>query len=184
VKLPIITIVAIFFLLFSFKVYGIIKTPDLQCSSLHATTLAPPLGNKTARDFFELGNYNFDIGSCHQAIEDYTRAIQFDPSFARAYNNRAYTNMRLHNYKDALTDLNKAIVLDPNYATALMNRGDIYNYYFAIDRKKAIDDYNKVISLGADKDQSKSVCGHKAMAQTNNMVPLAILRVVSGVACK
>ncbi len=89
----------------------------------------------------------------------------------------------MRNYKSAITDLNKAIEIDPNYVTAFMNRGDIYNYYYAIDRQKSIADYDRVIKLGVDKDQSKSVCGHKAMAETNNMVPLAILKLLTNTAC-
>jgi tetratricopeptide (TPR) repeat protein len=71
----------------------------------------------------------------------------------------------MHNYADALPDLNKAISLNSNYINALMNRGDIHNYYYAIDRKAAIADYEKVISLGGTK--GTSVCGHLYLAQHN-----------------
>ena len=70
--------------------------------------------------------------------------------------------MRLRNYSAALPDLNKALVLNPNYIQALMNRGDIHNYYYAIDRRSAIADYEKVIALGGTR--GTSVCGHLFMA--------------------
>ena len=73
--------------------------------------------------------------------------------------------MRQREYEKALIDLNKAIEIHPDYVNALKNRGDIYNYYFNVDRKKAIEDYDKVISLGGlSVDSSKSICGHRAIA--------------------
>ena len=170
---------AILLLIFISRLYGVISAPDIQCTTSHITTLSAPQNPKTSLDFFNLGNYNYDIGNCKEAIANYTRAIELDPKNPQAYNNRAYTNMRLRNYQDALTDLNKAISIKPDYVEALMNRGDIHNYYYQIDRKAAIADYAKVISLGKEKDKSNSVCGHKYMAQTNNFIPLVFLKMLT-----
>jgi len=155
----------------------IINPPDAYCWHVHPTSSTPPAKLITAQDYFNLGDYDFDSGDCVQAVVAYTQAIHLNSTNVHVYNNRAYTNMRLHNYQFAINDLNKAIELNPNYATAYMNRGDIYNYYYAIDRQKAIADYDKVIALGKEKDRSRSVCGHKAMAETQDMIPLAILKV-------
>ena len=172
----------VFGLLIVFKLYGVITAPDNQCTRPHTSTSKAPEKLETATDYYNLGNYHYDIGDCKQAVDDYTKSITIDPNFAKAYNNRAYTNMRMHNYKEALPDLDKAIKLNPNYVQARMNRGDIHNYYYQIDRNMAIEDYNKVISLGATHDTS--VCGHKAMAETNNIIPLAFLRSASRADCK
>jgi hypothetical protein len=40
-------------------------------------------------------------------------------------------------YADALPALDRAIALRPTYVNALMNRGDIYNFYYQIDRARA-----------------------------------------------
>jgi tetratricopeptide (TPR) repeat protein len=56
---------------------------------------------------------------------------------AEAYNNRAYTYMTIRDYADALPDLDQATALRPTYVNALMNRGDIYNFYYQIDRARA-----------------------------------------------
>lgn len=136
---------------------------DIQCSTTHATTNTPPASLKTYTDYFEQGNYDYDIGNCAKAITDYTTSIKLNPNYAQAYNNRGYTYMRLREYSKALPDLDKAIALNPNYIQALMNRGDIHNYYYAIDKKLAIADYEKVIALGAT--QGTSVCGHLYLAK-------------------
>jgi hypothetical protein len=95
----------VFVLLLSLLVFVIAQTdhaPDTQCTSIHKTTIKPPVNLKTASDFFESGNYEYDLGNCTNAIVDYTKAISLNKSFALAYNNRAYTYMRMQMYKNAL----------------------------------------------------------------------------------
>ena len=153
--------------LFAFLGYKFIKSinpPDTQCTTRHLAKSPPPKSLLTAKDYFDLGNYDYDIGSCKQAVVDYAKSIKLNSNYPQAYNNRAYTYMRMQNYKDALVDLNKALALNPNYIQALMNRGDIHNYYL-IDRKSAVVDYEKVISLGAVR--GTSVCGHLFLAKHN-----------------
>jgi len=151
--------------LLAFAMYRDSTSLDLQCSTIHATTTTPPATLKTATDYFLQGNYDYDTGNCVKAIADYTTSISLNPKYAQAYNNRAYTLMRLRDFKDALTDLNKALALNPNYVQALINRGDIHNYYYQINRASAIADYEKVISLGGTR--GTSVCGHLLLARSN-----------------
>ena len=138
---------------------------DTWCTTIHTTTSVAPAKPKTAMDFFTLGDYDFSTGNCVKAVQDYTKSIKINPKYPQAYNNRAYTYMRIRDYKDALVDLDQAITLNPSYSQALMNRADIHNYYFGIDRQSAILDYQKVISLGGQK--TTSVCGHLFLAQHN-----------------
>lgn len=152
-------------LLFS-AMYQSAKAPDMQCGSYHQTTSYPPTNLTTAMDYFTQGNYDYDTGNCAKAISAYTASIQLNPNYPEAYNNRAYTYMRMRDYQDALPDLDKALAFNPNYIQALMNRADIHNYYFKIDKQSAIADYEKVISLGGNQ-QNLSVCGHLFLARHN-----------------
>lgn len=149
----------------AFSMYRNIKALDLQCATHHVTMSEPPRVLVTAMDYFEEANYEYDTGNCWVAILDYNKSIEMNPEFAQAYNNRAYTYMRMRNYSAALPDLDKAIKLKPDYIQALMNRGDIHNYYYQIDRPLAVKDYEKVIALGG-KDEN-SVCGHIFLARNN-----------------
>ncbi len=147
--------------------YTSATAPDTQCTQIHNTNPVPSLV-PTANGYFKLGDFYYERGDCIKAIAEYSKAIQLNPAFAQAYNNRAYTNMRMQNYKDALPDLNKAIQLNPNYVNALMNRGDIHNYYYEINRQAAIADYKRVIVLTDDNArQQTSVCGHLLLAEHN-----------------
>jgi tetratricopeptide (TPR) repeat protein len=159
-------IVGIFLLgLLVFQLYKDATAPDAQCSAIHMTTTRPPVHLTTATDYFDKGNYDYEIGNCIEAVSDYTTSVLLDPTYAQAYNNRAYTYMRMRNYPDALVDLDRALTINPNYIQALMNRGDIHNYYYAIDRLSAVADYEKVMALGATK--GTSVCGHLFLAVHN-----------------
>lgn len=155
----------ILFILFCIAAYKSSKIPDTWCSNIRNSTSYPPAILKTSMDYFEKGNYDYDTGRCKEAITDYTKSIELNSKYPQVYNNRAYTYMRIQDYKDALVDLEKALTLNPNYINALMNQGDIYNYYSEIDKPKAIADYEKIISIAGT--TGTSVCGHLAMAKHN-----------------
>lgn len=141
--------------------------PDNWCGTKHQTTTQAPKTLKTANDYFEQGNYDFDIGNCQAAISAYTKSISLDPKSPQTFNNRAYTYMRLRDYQLALNDLNQALKLNPAYTHALMNRGDLFNYYYQINKTSAINDYERVIFLDPDHNQEPNVCGHLFLARHN-----------------
>jgi len=168
--------------LLGFLAFGLYKSatqPDLQCTTAHIATIKPPTDLKTATDYFAQADYDYDVGNCQQSVVDYTKAITLNPNYPQAYNNRAYTNMRMRNYSAALPDLDKALELKPDYIQALMNRADIHNYYYQIDRQSAIADYKKAISLGATQKQT-SVCGHLFLAKHNGWTVGAYLDFFTG----
>ena len=81
-------------------------------------------------------------------IADYDKAIELDPQYARAYNNRGIAYCRKGDYDQAIVDYDKAIKLAPQYATAYNNRGIAYvdkgNY------DQAIANLNEAIRVGSD----------------------------------
>ena len=101
---------------------------------------------------------------------------------AEAYNNRAYTYMTIRDYADALPDLDQAIALRPTYVNALMNRGDIYNFYYQIDRARALADYDRVLALGPEATHGASICGHRFLAGHNGWNLGALLDLPRGIA--
>ncbi|GAF85058.1 unnamed protein product, partial [marine sediment metagenome] len=91
------------------------------------------------------GSANSDIGQLSQAISNYTRAIELNPTYAEVYSNRGNTYCDLGQYIQAISDLNKAIELNPRYAEAYCNRGTAY--YGLGQANKAISDLTKAIEL-------------------------------------
>jgi tetratricopeptide (TPR) repeat protein len=137
--------------------------------ALPGATPSPTLSNAT--DPFVRGNEDYDRGDYTGAIAEYTRAIEADPANAQAYNNRAYTYMRLEDYAPALADLDEALRLRPDYVNALINRGDIHTFYYDVDYARAIDDYNRALALDPG---NETACTHRAVAlsQGNDLMPL------------
>lgn len=138
--------------------------PTDACIGKVIAVSVPPAQLVTAQDYFQQGDYAYDQGNCTQAITDYTQAIKLNPQDAQVYNNRGYTYMLLHQYDKALADLDKAITIRPDYANALMNRGDLYNYYYAINHDRAIADYDRVMASDPQNQQHNQVNGHMAFA--------------------
>jgi tetratricopeptide (TPR) repeat protein len=89
---------------------------------------------KSAEEFVESGNKNFDLQKYYKAIEDYSLAIDADPNIAIAYNNRGLATIKLFvnveekaTFSDSLknsiiNDYNKAIELNPNMSEAYNNK--------------------------------------------------------------
>ena len=122
--------------------------PVVSCSSVaRKTSLTPPAELVSDQDYLAQGDYDYALGDCNKAITDLTQAIELNPKFAEAYNNRAYVHMVEKDYAAALPDLDRAIQLRPDYVNARMNRGDIYNYYYAIDYERAVADYDRVLEI-------------------------------------
>ena len=84
----------------------------------------------------------------NQAIADYDRAIQLNPDYATAYNNRGLSYSNKGDEDRAIADYDRAIQLNPDYATAYNNRGISYKNKGDYDR--AIADYDRAIQLNPD----------------------------------
>jgi serine/threonine protein kinase len=79
------------------------------------------------------------------ALADFNRAIELDPSSAMAYVNRGYAYAQLQRYDEALKDYTYAIQLDPTEAIFYFNRGKSYDKLRRY--KKSIQDYSEAIRL-------------------------------------
>ena len=73
----------------------------------------------------EAGNKKYKSGDLYGAIDDYTRAIDADPTVAAYYNNRAAARMSLENPQTskAIADCKKAVELDPKNVKAWVRLG-------------------------------------------------------------
>ena len=65
-----------------------------------------------------------DRGSLDRALADFDKAIQLDPNFAPAHNNRGLAWYDKKNYERAIASFDQAIKLSPTFARAFVNRGN------------------------------------------------------------
>jgi len=96
-------------------------------------------------NWFNKANFESKKGNEETAIKYYTKAIELNPEFVLAYNNRGISYRHLKKYDKAIKDYTKAIDLDPEYAMAYNNRG--FAYVNLKEYKKAMRDSNKAIDL-------------------------------------
>jgi Flp pilus assembly protein TadD len=100
----------------------------------------------TAEEFFEQGKKDSSVENADSAISNYSKAIEINPKFVKAYNNRGIAYIWKKQYDLAIADFTKAIELDPKNGKAYNNRAIVYSYKGETD--KARQDIHKAQSLG------------------------------------
>ncbi|MFQ5854912.1 MAG: tetratricopeptide repeat protein [Anaerolineae bacterium] len=102
-------------------------------------------GEFTAIDHTNRGVTYARLQRYDDALQDYSYAIQLDPTYARAFANRGATYYELQDYNEALADFVWAIEQDPTFAGAYYNRGVTYEELQRYG--EALADYTQAIEL-------------------------------------
>jgi tetratricopeptide (TPR) repeat protein len=110
-----------------------------------AKTTRKPAVPLTAQIYLKRGD---EAKEAQEKISHYSKAIEIDPNYAIAYNNRGNVYYDRDEFRLALNDYNKAIAIRPDYAIALNNRGMVY--FIKRDYEKALKDFNKAIEVKHD----------------------------------
>ena len=100
----------------------------------------------------------FDGGYFEQAISDFSKAIELDPSEADAHYNRGLAYGELHRVGEAIADFEKAIELDANHAHAYYRRGLALAEHRRI--AEATADLETAQRLSHDADLIADIDGH------------------------
>tara|TARA_B110000879_G_C11144424_1_gene501741 strand:- start:103 stop:2061 length:1959 start_codon:yes stop_codon:yes gene_type:complete len=100
---------------------------------------------QTAEDYFKIGESDVSSYDFNSAIVNFTKAIELDPYFHKAYNNRGLAQANLKDFKLAVVDFTKAIELWNLDAQYFMNRG--LAKAGLNDLRGSIKDYTKAIEL-------------------------------------
>ena len=102
--------------------------------------------------YFEEGNIFYSRQDYRNAIESYTKAINFNPSNAAAYVYRGSAFGSLRNYSGAESDYIRALQLDSGNVNARLGLSLVY--YYVQDYYSAIRELNNVISLNNGNGQA------------------------------
>jgi len=79
------------------------------------------------------------------AIAEYTKAIEIDPTYVKAYLNRGMERGAIDDHEGAIADLTRVIELDPSVMQAYLSRGA--ERIFTKDDDGALADFTKTIEL-------------------------------------
>ena len=124
------------------KYHGI--STETIYNDLHGFIRHESIHHRAYIDFY-IGLSHRSRGEYNLAITNYTHAIELNPNFVDAYNNRGFVYNKIEDYDRAIADYTRAIELNPNYTLAYSNRGAAY---WAIgDNKRAIADCTRAIEL-------------------------------------
>jgi tetratricopeptide (TPR) repeat protein len=120
-----------------------------------------PSFDPEAEEHFYQGIEYTSQGNNDSAMDEFTKAIEIDPTYYFAYYNRALAYYRIGDLESSLMDYNKAVELQPDNVYWTIERGFLYMKLG--DREKAIIDLERSQELGVPYEYSQRV--EEALAQ-------------------
>eukprot|EP00026_Physarum_polycephalum_P010426 Phypoly_transcript_10590.p1 GENE.Phypoly_transcript_10590~~Phypoly_transcript_10590.p1 ORF type:complete len:421 (+),score=97.55 Phypoly_transcript_10590:24-1286(+) len=100
---------------------------------------------KKAEEYKNLGNQKLSSHQYQEAVDYYTKAIEFDPNNAIYYANRAAGYSHLNKHQEAIDDCNLAIAKNPNYGKAYSRLG-LANFSLG-KYSEAVTNYKRALEL-------------------------------------
>ena len=100
--------------------------------------------SKTAIHLFKGQSYR-EKEQWDEAIAEYNIALEIDPKFTMAYNDRGIAYRWKGQHDQAISDHNKALDLNPRYVRAYISRGITYGVKGELDL--AISDFSKALEI-------------------------------------
>ena len=119
------------------------------CSALIESGTAN--SEKLADLYLKRGQAQLCVGGADsraRAMADYSKAIEIDPRFAKAYFYRGFEYTNQAKYDEAIADFNKAVDLDLNDVAAIRYRG--LAFFASGQNGSAIADLDKAVALKPD----------------------------------
>ncbi len=104
--------------------------------------------------YFINGIDKYAIEDYRGAIQDYSKAIEINPSNSEAYLNRGLPKHKLGDYRGAIQDYSKSIEINPSISKGYFMRGFAKQYLE--DYRGAIQDYDKAIEINPSNSDAYS----------------------------
>lgn len=131
---------------------------------------ASPEDRAKAEEHKHAGNTHLTAKRAESAIEEYTKAIELDPSNAIYYSNRAAAYTMKGDYEEAIEDCQMAININPSYAKGYSRLGAAF--MGQEDYEQAMGAYEKAVQLDPDSvvyqsaiDQARSKMAQKERSE-------------------
>ncbi|WP_341734222.1 tetratricopeptide repeat protein [Microcoleus sp. EPA2] len=124
---------------------GLTNLADKLLSDCTSDSRKSEILNAKTKKFYLHGLKNLEDGDLHGAVKNFSCAIEINPDFAPAYNDRGITRYKLGYKLLALEDLTTAIDINPERDKYYNNRGFILSRLE--DYPAAIADYSLAVLL-------------------------------------
>jgi tetratricopeptide (TPR) repeat protein len=112
---------------------------------------------KDAEAYYESGVRDFQSGARQGALDEFTKAIELDPSFAPAYDARATARFQMKDYTGAIADCDKVIGLAHDDEHVYLIKG-VCRYYLH-DIQGALKPLNTAISMNTNDPVARDMRG-------------------------
>ncbi|HEX3624596.1 MAG TPA: hypothetical protein VH280_04130 [Verrucomicrobiae bacterium] len=113
--------------------------------------------DQNANAYLKSGMRDLDSGARKLAVEEFTKAIQLDPSFAFAYDARATTRSQMKDFAGAIKDCDKVIALTHHDEHVYLIEG--FCRYQLHDAQGAVKFFNTAISMNSDNPLALDLLG-------------------------
>lgn len=97
------------------------------------------------RSYYNKASGKFRKGEYYKAIDYYDKALNLNPNYVIAWNDKGASLARLKKFDDALICYDKALEINPDFALSLINKSSIMNKFQRFE--EAIVLYNKLLQL-------------------------------------
>ena len=121
------------------------ETVELSRDGEHSMPTARSEAPKPELKYTNRGTTYSKKGNYREAIREYDKAIQVNPSYTAAYYNRSVAYTKTKKYDRAIDDCNKALQLDPNHANSYYTRG--VAYWHLGSKNQAVKDLQAAANL-------------------------------------
>lgn len=98
--------------------------------------------------YINCAEYFVEKGMNEEAIQGFSKAIEYDPDYAEAYGNRGALFLKMGKYNEAYNDIMKAISLKPDLLEAHVNRGVLFLHNKLFELAK--EDFNLALRMKPD----------------------------------
>jgi small glutamine-rich tetratricopeptide repeat-containing protein alpha len=122
-----------------------VSSPPTSPSPTPASPQTPFDNIKQAEEYKNLGNQKLSAHQYQEAVDNYSKAIEFDPNNAIYYANRAAAYSHLNKHQLAIDDCNSAIAKNPNYGKAYSRLG-LANFSLG-KYAEAVTNYKRALEL-------------------------------------
>ena len=104
-------------------------------------------------------------GKYQEAIQDFSRIIEINPKFTKAYYGRGLAKFDLGNKEEAIADYTQALAINPNYIDAYLARG--IAKLIVGDISGTITDANQIITINNNYAPAYKLLGNAYRKQDN-----------------
>jgi tetratricopeptide (TPR) repeat protein len=120
-----------------------LDTKITACTSFVQSGISNP--DVVSKAYYNLADALSEKEDFEGAIKSYSKAVEYNPKYITAYNDRGAAYNKIGEYDKAISDLNEAVRLSPKSSAPHRNLG--YSYFRKGDLDQSIEEYTQALNI-------------------------------------